>query len=215
MKRKAINLALISNLVFSSFTPFAAEASEQKEQINQNGIQFITISDEKYEYLLEKEGMKYKYIEKIDGNKIFSDIYVFNSEKKDYIKTDALETTVTIENITIKEGENTTIVKNPLNIQSQLQKSLLNNENTIAPFALDEGNGNWVYQSTSYGSSKAKQFTLAAISLTVSMISKVPTGYKWVANMASLYFSFGKDIVYYRYETYKRGSGILTELNPG
>ena len=155
--------------------------------------------------------MKYKYIEKIDGNHISTDIYTYNSEKNDYIKINTLKTTVTMENIIIEEGGNTTIEKNPFNTQLPVQQTLSGDESIITPFAEDEGNGNWVYQGTSYGSSKAGQWTLAGIAVTIASISRVPAAAKWIANMAALYYSFGKDIVYYRYETYKRGTSLLTE----
>ncbi len=210
IKKKKIITAMVIGLAFTSVTPYIqnVKAQEVSDLASQNGITFITVTDSKYEYLYEREGMTYKNIEYIDGNHINTFIYEYDSETDSYIEVDSIETIVSAEEIIIKQSGETTVTENPFSSQI-IEPQLLNDQ--IISYGADEGNGDWTYKDTDYGSTKWSQFTIAAIAATIALISKVPASAKWVATMAGLYYSFGKDIAYTRYEYYTRGSGISTE----
>jgi len=203
-KNKIISLILTFSLLFSfCISPIASiAASPEGEPLIINGIEFITLTEDKFEYLYEKEGVKYKNIEYIDNNIVQSYIYKYNPDIDEYSLVDELKTTVTEEKVKIEFGESkTTLVDNPFNGGAST--------NSVPP---PEGGGSdFSWSSTTSGSSKAAQFTLAAIAITITIVTKVPKTASWVLNMAALYFSFGKDLVYYRYDYYKKGSGISTQ----
>ncbi|QKG85760.1 hypothetical protein GXN76_15725 [Kroppenstedtia pulmonis] len=70
----------------------------------------------------------------------------------------------------------------------------------------------WKYHSTSYGKKKFKKYTVAAIAIIVSSITKIPASAKIIVGISSYIFSENIKTVYYKKIIYKKTG--RSKLNP-
>lgn len=204
LKRKLFSILLVGALFLSMTTFPSIEASAMtNSNVVVDNINFIEVSDNKFEYTYEKDGNVYKNVEFIDDGFIQSYIYKHDESTNEYNLVDKFDTVIAVEDI-VAVSEN---------IEVEKLSAIANDElSTFAVQPPPSGGSGFTHTNTIYSSSKPTQFTIAALAVTIAAITKVPKAAQYVANLAALYYSFGKDVVYFRTDTYSKGSGLSKDV---
>lgn len=198
-------------LAEESATPF-----ESMEEMEITNLVYITQTDNKLEYTFTRDGENYKNIEYLSDRQAVSHLYKENPKTKKYEKYEVLTTTALEDGYVVQYHYESTGETEKVDLSSMIE---VNNENEIAalPVPLDPdpgggapgpGGAGFRYLHTTNGTNTPTKWTIGAIGISISTLTRIPAAAKWVVNIANFTYQLTTSKVYYKSDLYQKGSGL-------
>ncbi|GKW46894.1 hypothetical protein [Planococcus sp. NCCP-2050] len=165
----------------------------------------------KYSYTLD--GENYVIEENFKGDyEVSSVIYLENKKTGELEFFEELNTSYDEKKDLIvqvnHEGDVSETVVEPeseVTLYNSKDAQLLSNGSNFSTFA-DQA-GEFLYKSTTTGSSKPTQWLVGVIAITIASITKMPATGAWAVKVAGFTYAFNTKTVYYKYVNYQKNAG--------
>ncbi|MDR6227642.1 hypothetical protein [Desmospora profundinema] len=222
------SFALLTAVVLSPTGASAQNGLEEGHQgslqINVNeglsDINFITQSESKLEYTYKKSDGKYKNVEYIseDQTRATSHIFKKDANTGEFNQVDSLTINVNYEGetkvITITSEQTGQVDTLTIDVDYDGETTITGEEE-----ALEVGTSigtlakkGWKHRGTRHGSTKIHKYTVYAIAVIVSSITKIPASAKIVVGIASAILADNLSRIYFTIKTYEQTG--RSKLNP-
>ncbi|MDZ5713551.1 hypothetical protein [Jeotgalibacillus haloalkalitolerans] len=225
MKKLLVTLLCV-NLMFIGFSS-STSASKKNEVspanhilVNDNentpsNMKWIEQTDEFLKYTYTLDGVNYLIEETFhDDNSVTSKVYKEDEITGEYEVVDTLKSSFD-ESKEVIVQENQEGIISELEVNSEEVETIYNPIDALSVSNSDnfttQADQDFVYSSTSYGSNKPAQWLVGVIAITISTILKRKVD-QWVTRVAGLTYAFWSERVYYKYVTYKKNYGQITQV---